>query len=61
MNDFYISLAVSVLITILRSKPERNKYRKAIFKVFREIALQFEGDLAFAEMVKDLPLATKDK
>lgn len=54
MNDFLISMAVSVMIQLVRTPTVRGKWKSAIFKVFREIAIHFEGDPDFAKTVQQL-------
>lgn len=47
MNDFYIDLAVSVILRVVQSGPQRNKYRKALLKIFKAIAQAYKSDAEF--------------
>ena len=44
MPDWMISLAVNTLIHLARDPQRRGKFRKALLKVFREIAIAFKDD-----------------
>lgn len=50
--DFYIDLAVTVMLRLLSNKAESNKYRRAILKIFRAIALQFSSDQEFVTVAQ---------
>lgn len=54
MNDFLINMAITTLITLLRSlinDDSKKKWKKPILKVFKEIAKQYGNDPDFqAEM-----------
>ena len=54
MNDILINMAISTLITLLRSlinSDSKKKWKKPILKVFKEIAAQYGNDPDFkAEM-----------
>lgn len=52
MEDILISLGVNALVTIARDPKGRGKWRKALLKVFREIAKGFSGDQEFASVAK---------
>ncbi len=55
MNDFIINMAISTLITLLRSVINSNsqkKWKKPILKVFKEIAAVYGDDADFQEAVK---------
>lgn len=54
MNDMLISMGVSALIMIARDKQGRGKWRKALLKVFREIAVAFRDDSDFQAVVKEV-------
>lgn len=45
--DFLITMAVSVLVQLARDPNGRGKWRKALLKVFREIANAFPNDVEF--------------
>lgn len=52
MNDFVIGMAVSVMVQLVRNPSIRGKWKAAILKVFREIAINFKDDPAFkAEVI----------
>lgn len=52
MNDWYINLAVGVIIQMVRDGTIRGKYRSALLKIFREIARAFAQDTEFINAVK---------
>lgn len=47
MGIDYTSLAVSILLQVVQNASERNKYRRALLKVFKAIANGFESDQEF--------------
>ena len=47
MNDFYIKLGIAAVIALVQDERLKLKWRKAILKVFREIARAFAGDDEF--------------
>ncbi len=55
MNEFVINMAISTLITLLRSvinSDSQKKWKKAILKVFKEIARVYGDDPDFQAAVK---------
>jgi len=52
VSDFIISMAVSVIIQLARDPKGRGKWRKALLKVFREIASAFRDDNEFQMVVE---------
>lgn len=48
MQDWMIRLAIGTLIELARDPNGRGKWRKALLKVFREIAIAFRDDAEFA-------------
>lgn len=53
MPDWMIPLAINALIQIARDGKAKSKWRKALLKVFREIARSFSADADFADVVKE--------
>ena len=50
MNEFLINMAISTIITLLRSlinDSSKSKWKKPILKIFREIAKQYGDDPDF--------------
>lgn len=47
MNDFLISMSVSVLIQLIRTPSIRGKWKAALLKIFKEIAIAFKDDPSF--------------
>ncbi len=55
MNDFLVNMAITTLITLLRSlinDDSKKKWKKPILKVFKEIAKQYGDDPDFKDAVK---------
>lgn len=52
MPDWMIPLAINVMINLARDKQNRGKWRKALLKVFSEIAIAFRDDVAFQAVVE---------
>jgi hypothetical protein len=45
--DFYIDLAFTVLLRVLKDKKQSQQVRKAMLKVFKAILVQFGNDPEF--------------
>lgn len=54
MNDFLITMAVSVLIELARDPKGRGKWRKALLKVFTVIATAFRSDAEFQHAFEEV-------
>lgn len=52
MPDWIISMAVNAMVQLARDKSSRSKWRKALLKVFREIAIAFRDDAEFQDAAK---------
>lgn len=50
--DFYISMAVAVLLEALKDKTRKPKVRAAAFKVFRTIAEVYSDDQTFVQWAR---------
>lgn len=46
--DFYITLAISVLLQVIRDPKVNFKFKRALLKIFKEIAIQFGTDPEFS-------------
>jgi hypothetical protein len=46
-QDIAIGSAINLLINLARSKESKGKWRKALLKVFTEVARSFKGDAEF--------------
>jgi hypothetical protein len=54
MEDVLISLGVNAIVTIARDPKGRGKWRKALLKVFREIAKAFSADAEFQAVAESV-------
>lgn len=54
MQDMLISMGINVLITLVRDPKGRGKWRKALLKVFREIAIAFRQDADFQSAFEEV-------
>ena len=55
MNDFLVNMAISTMITLLRSlinDESKKKWKKPILKVFKEISKQYGEDPDFKAAMK---------
>jgi hypothetical protein len=52
VSEFYVNLAVSVILQMLQDGVLRGKFRRALLKIFRAIALQFREDPEFLAVMK---------
>ena len=50
--DFYVDLAIAVLLRLLKDRREIRKYRSAIVKVAAAIQIAFADDEQFAQQVE---------
>ena len=51
MQDFYITMAISILLQVLADKKQSDKVKSAVLKVFKRILVIYGPDEAFqAEM-----------
>jgi hypothetical protein len=51
VQDLVIGMAVNVLIQLVRDPNSRSKWRKALLKVFREIAIAFKDDAELTSVI----------
>jgi len=52
MENWMFSLGISALIEVARSAVKKPEQRKALLKVFRELARAFKDDREFLETAK---------
>lgn len=52
MPDWVISLGISALLNVIRNNTERSRWRKALLKLFREIAVSMESDEEFQDVAR---------
>jgi hypothetical protein len=52
-QDIVIGYAVNTLISVIRDPKGRGKWRKALLKIFAEIARAFRDDAEFAAAVSE--------
>ena len=53
MPDWVVSMGINAIIEIARGDGRsRSKWRKALLKVFREIARAFKDDVEFAQVAE---------
>jgi hypothetical protein len=50
--DFYISMAVAVVLQALKDKTQKAKVRPAMFKIFRTIGETYKDDETFTKWAK---------
>jgi hypothetical protein len=54
MPDWVISLGINALLNVVRNNAERSRWRKALLKLFREIAVAMESDEEFREIARSI-------
>ena len=54
MPDWVISMGVNALVELARDPTRHSKWRKAMLKVFKEIAAAFKDDAAFEDVASDM-------
>lgn len=52
MNDWIIDLGISALLRVLKDTKESAKWRRALLKVFRLIAIRFGNDEEFLDVAE---------
>ena len=57
MNEFLINMAITTLLTLLKGfltgGENRNKWKKAVLKIFKQIVIVFGDDAEFQEAFKN--------
>lgn len=51
--DFYVDIAFTVLLRILKDKKQSTQVRKALLKVFRATLVQFGSDKEFQAVMEE--------
>jgi len=50
--DFYITMAFSVLLQLLKDRGKARQFRPAFLKIFKVLVLNFGADADFQEAIK---------
>lgn len=54
MNDFYINLAVTVMLQAVKDGAIKGKFRRAFLKVFKAVATAYQTDQEFQDAASSI-------